>query len=1559
MKFVYKSLLTLFMGMALINCAGTDSSAQKNGEENPNLFKAGTPFADSLASTMPELARSVFKGTIDSVPGEYYYHFTDGRIDTLFKKEGGQYKPIVSIAYDFFVGQSSYELKKGNHSYFVNDDVLNGELDFPKYAKGYWENGKIKGVMTGILYRDNQGDIWLDSGHKEIYSENGKVLEQSDWKDKHFIVDKEWNENGVLVKEIDYLKSYKENWDNGNPKGVMTGILYSDDQGNFHLDSGHSESYYENGKIKEQNDWKDKQFVVHREWNENGVLTKDINFPKYYREYWDNGNPKGEITGILYKDDQGVIWADSGHSETYFENGKIHQKNEWKNKQFIAQKEWNENGTLIKETDFPQYTKEYWDNGKPKQVFTGLLYRLNNLCLFKPDSGHAEIYFESGKIKEQNEWKDKDIVASKVWNEDGVLIKELDFPKSIKEYRDNGKPKAILTGLLYRNDKGNFELDSGRSEEYFENGKIQRITDWKNGQHVAQKEWNEKGEMIKDLDFPKHAKIYWDNGKPKTIMTGHLYWDDQGAVQVDSGRIESYFENGKIQRITGWKDKQYISQKEWNEKGLLLTELDFPKSIKEYWVNGKLKQKATGILHRDDSNDQNCFAVDSGRSEIYFENGNISQQNNWKDKQPTTSKQWNENGALVRELDFPKSLKEYWDNGKLKTIMTGLIYRDNYGGFHLDSGHSETYFENGKIYQQNDWKDKQGVVSKQWNENGVLIKEWNFPKYFKEYWNNGKLKMTMTGLLYASDQGNFRLDSGHSEIYSENGEILSQSDWKDKQPIAQKVWNKNGVLIRELEFPKYVKEYWDDGKSRGVKIGILYRDDRGGISVDSGRDEIYFENGKIQVQANWKNKQLVAIKQWNENGVLTKEIDSPRYGRLYWDNGKPRAIITGILYRNDRGNFRLDSGHEEIYFENGKISQQNDWRNKQPIASKQWNEDGVLTAELDFPKSFKKYWDNGKPEAVLTGLLYRDDQGKFEVDSGHSEIYFENGKINEKNDWKNKQPVASKTWNENGVLILDIELPRYHKEYWESGKIKSIAKGLLYRDDQGIFHLDSGRSEEYYENGKIHIQRKWKDKQCVAQKEWNENGVLTLDIDFPKSFKNYWNDGKIKEMGIGLLYKDDQGNISVDSGHSEVYFENGKISQQNEWKNKQPAASKQWNEDGVLIKELDFPKYAKGYWDNGKPQMILTGLLYRDDQGNFELDSGHQESYYENGQIEGLLNWKNRQIIAHKQWYEDGTVAREVDVSREFYKAYFTNGKTAREVSGRFHYNDNRDVILENATEKHWNENGTLTAEILFPKYAKYYSDSGVLLLELEGTLYYDDQGEIHVQDGFQKLYRDNGEPWTLRIYKGKKLVSNKFWNEDGTVDSEGDVTREFYKSYFSNGKVYKEISGKFHYDDNDYWSNTIILENATEKRWNTNGNLRKEIVFPKYVKEYSDNGTLVKELEGTLYYDEEKKIQVQNGFKKEYSDNGKLAFLLIYSEKKLVGKTMWNENGNVSISVELPNRYREFYSNGKIKAEVNGILVEEDGSFRIKDGIYNEFDENGKVTYSALYKDFQKISEK
>ncbi len=1553
MKSVYKSLLPLFIGMALISCAGTDSSAQKKGEAYPNLFKAGTPVADSLVSKMQDFAHSIFKGTLDSIPGEYYCHVTDGRIDTLFKKEGGQYKPIISIDYDFLIGQDSYELKKGNYSYFVVDGILVAEEDFPKYSKAYWNNGNTKGIATGNLYKDNQGNTALDSGHVELYFENGKNLEQNDWKDKQVVAGKEWNENGVLIWELDFPNYSKEYWDNGNPQNILTGILYRDDQNGLQVDSGRVETYFENGKIQQQNDWKGKQLVAHKEWNENGVLTKEINLPKHYKEYWDNGKQKGKIIGILYRNDQGVVSADSGYSETYFENEKIHQHNEWRDKQIVAQKEWNENGDLIKDIAFPGHLKEYWDNKNLKQTFTGRLYRENNLCHFKPDSGHTEIYFENGKTKEQTDWKNKQVVTSKIWNENGVLIKELDFPKSIKEYWDNGKPKMVLTGLFYRDNQGDFVLDSGRQEFYFENGKIHQQNDWKNKLPVASKEWNDNGVLIKELDFPKHIKEYWSNGKIKQAGTGLLYRDDEGAIKVDSGRWEFYFENGKIHQQNDWKNKLPIASKEWNDNGVLIKELDFPKHIKEYWSNGKIKQTGTGLLYRDD---QGGFHLDSGHSEIYFENGEIQQKADWKGKLPITQKEWNKNGVLIKEFVFPKHFKEYWDNGKPKQIMTGILYRENQSAIKVDSGHSEIYYESGKIKENNDWKNKQLVASKVWNRNGVLIKEIDFPKYLKEYWNNEKPKFIMTGSLYRDNQGGFSLDSGHTEFYSENGKINEQNDRINKQFVTSKVWNEKGILVQDYIFPKYAKYYWDNGKPKAVLTGLLYRDDQGAIRVDSGHSEIYYESGKIKENNDWKNKQLIASKVWNENGILTKEIEFPRSLKKYWDNGKIKETGTGLLYRDDQDNIAMDSGHSELYYENGKIHQQNDWKNKQPATSKQWNEKGTLIKDIDFPKYYKEYWNNGKPKAVLTGILYRDDQDNFYLDSGHAEIYFENGKIQQKNDWKNKLPIAIKQWNENGVLIKDIAFPKHLKDYWDNGKIKQIAVGALYRADQGDIRVDSGRSEIYFENGKIKEQNRWKNKQTIKSKIWNEKGILVVELDFPKSFKMFWDNGKPKAVLMGSLYRDDQGNFELDSGHSEIYFENGNIHQQKDWKDKQLVAHKEWNENGILSIEFDITKgYFKQYNENGTIYLEMNGSIYIGTKGVL-VENGYAKWYYQNGKLAGEKKYKDKKLISGKNWREDGSIMTEGDVSKGIHKEYYPDGKITQDVSGKFHYDDHGNIILEQGSEKQWLENGNLYSDIYFPKYAKIYSDKGNLDIELEGKLFYDDKGIIAVQDGFRKEYNDNGQLALHQIYKGKKLIIRKTWHENGAVWEEGDASREFHKEYDPDGKIYRGISGKFHYDDD---SQEVILENAAEKWWNKKGILTTEIVFPKYAKSYSDSETLKTESEGTLYYDEQKKIQIQDGTRKSYySRNGKLAQHIVYKGKKLVSKTEWNKNGTVIISAELPNRYREFYDDGKIKAMATGIIVEEDGSFKIKDGKYNEYDQDGKVTYSAIYKNFQRVFE-
>lgn len=128
----------------------------------------------------------------------------------------------------------------------------------------------------------------------------------------------------------------------------------------------------------------------------------------------------------------------------------------------------------------------------------------------------------------------------------------------------------------------------------------------------------------------------------------------------------------------------------------------------------------------------------------------------------------------------------------------------------------------------------------------------------------------LTGILYEANQGGYELDSGHSEIYFENGKIKGKSVNKDKQLVARKEWNESGVLIKDLDFPKYYKEYRDNGTLSFESEGTLYYDNLRKIQVQDGSQTWYRDNGKVWIRQIHKRKKLVSKMMWNDDGTVTK-----------------------------------------------------------------------------------------------------------------------------------------------------------------------------------------------------------------------------------------------------------------------------------------------------------------------------------------------------------------------------------------------------------------------------------------------------------------------------------------------------------------------------------------------------------------------------------------------------------------------------------------------------------------------------------------------------------------
>ena len=741
-----KTILSLFIGMAFISCAGTDSSVQKKAEEKPNLIKAGTPIADTLVANMHEFARSILKKNTDSVPGEYYYHATDGRIDTLFQKDNGQYKAIASIAYDTINGRFNYELKKGDELYHVKDAFL-------IYS--------FKGEMAV----DESGKSEPKKGVFRYYYPNEMPREDLHYSDRD---------------KVELIKVY---YDNGAIKQKAEGLFHRTGESDIKMDSGRVEIYYENGKIEQISVWKDKIPISIKNWNEAGILIKELDFPRKYTEFWDDGSKKQFIEGLVYRDNNGMVKPDSGRSEIYSGSGKILEQNEWKNRKPIASKRWNENGVLIMDLDFQKFCAQYWDDGKIRLKNEGLLYRedsddgRSNCAL---DSGRSESYFENGKIYQQNDWKNKQLVSSKIWNENGTLILEIDFPKYLKSYWDNGTPKEILTGILYRDDQGNFNLDSGRSETYFENGKMNQQNDWRNKLFVAHKEWNENGVLIREIHFPDYTKTYFDNGKIKEIGTGILYRDNQDEIKVDSGHSEIHFESGKISQHNDWKNKLLVKQKEWNENGVLVKELDYPKYVKVYYDNGKLMGEMTELYWSSPTD----IESENGYKKQYYENGQMMEHTIYKDKKPVSSKLWFENGKLQYELDFPKYAKVYSENGIPTIELEGTLYYDDQEQLQIQDGSRKDYYENGKVASHKSYKEKKLISKTEWYTNGNAAISVELPSRYREFYDDGKVKATATGVIVEEDEA-FKIKDGTYNEYDENGNVIYSATYKDFQAISE------------------------------------------------------------------------------------------------------------------------------------------------------------------------------------------------------------------------------------------------------------------------------------------------------------------------------------------------------------------------------------------------------------------------------------------------------------------------------------------------------------------------------------------------------------------------------------------------------------------------------------------------------------------------------------------------------------------------------------------------------------------------------------------------------
>ncbi|MDR3259058.1 MAG: dynamin family protein, partial [Fusobacteriaceae bacterium] len=414
-----------------------------------------------------------------------------------------------------------------------------------------------------------------------------------------------------------------------------------------------------------------------------------------------------------------------------------------------------------------------------------------------------------------------------------------------------------------------------------------------------------------------------------------------------------------------------------------------------------------------------------------------------------TEKEYYENGKIKSEIrvsnkNLKRKFKFYYENGKLE--KKGIIINNFYEGLCI------SYYDNGKNKIEANYK------------NGELDGK------YKEFYHNGNIKLV--GFML-----NNKL-SGEYKEYNDKGKRIIEGNLIDglKEGIY-KTYYSNGKKEAELNFKndKYEglqKFYYENKK---IRIHANYKN---GELV--GEYKEFYDDGNIKIQANYKNGELdgeykefdhsgnIKIARLMSKGQLVREgydINGLKIGlqKFYYENGK---IKIQANYKNDmldgEYNDMLDGEYKEFYID-GNLKIQTNYKND--MLNGKYEEfyiDGNLKIQTNYKKGLKEgksntYYFNGNIE---TELNYKNG-----VLEGLQKFYYEDGKIKMQANYKNDMLDGKhEEFDIDGNLKIQANYKKGLKEgksniYYFNGNIETE---LNYKN--GVLE---GLQKFYYEDGKI------------------------------------------------------------------------------------------------------------------------------------------------------------------------------------------------------------------------------------------------------------------------------------------------------------------------------------------------------------------------------------------------------------------------------------------------------------------------------------------------------------
>lgn len=340
----------------------------------------------------------------------------------------------------------------------------------------------------------------------------------------------------------------------------------------------------------------------------------------------------------------------------------------------------------------------------------------------------------------------------------------------------------------------------------------------------------------------------------------------------------------------------------------------------------------------------------------------------------------------------------------------------------------------------------------------------------------------------------------------------------------------------------------------------------------------------------------------------------------------------------------------------------------------------------------------------------------------------------------------TKLQNRNGIYYMINSKEPFTGKTKNYDSLKNIKEEIIFKDG-----LKNGKYKLYYKNGQLKEKSNYKDNKYDGEcRIYYENGQIAEIRNYKNGqiegkYERYYKNGQMDVRYNYKINKSANGKFKLGyDGEYRSYYENGQVAEIKNYKNGQPEG-----------------KY-EGYYKNGQLRIISN---YRNG-----LLNGEYISYYDNGKYEKRLSYNGKLTGKYISYYKNGKTKENIDfklnknneLDGSNYTSYYENGQIF--IVGEF------KGLKKICNWKIYYENGEKMIEI---KYGKNDDDLS------EYTSYYENgQVKERISRAGNEQYYENGLLKLKSIDESKILVYNKIGEIAEIYIDYSGVSPHFYITY-------------------------------------------------------------------------------------------------------------------------------------------------------------------------------------